>query len=265
MRLTNRTILITGGSAGIGLELAVQLVKRGNTVIITGRSAERLAAAKAQEGRLITVQGDVASLADIRSLYVRIRDNYPSLDMLINNAGIMRKINLHHASTDLESMTEEIDINLSAVIRLSVLFLPLLKEQRDAAIVNVTSGLAFVPFAICPIYSASKAGLHSFSESMRVQLQRTSVKVIEIAPPQTKTELAASFAGEFERAPQEMSVADLATAACKGIEADKDLVLPGLARVLRWMSRIAPAFILKQLSKQTVPTMLDQKGSVKSE
>ncbi|UZJ54853.1 hypothetical protein CBS101457_004173 [Exobasidium rhododendri] len=256
MHLSSKTILITGGSAGIGLELAVQLYKKGNVVIITGKFAARLAEAKKREVGLITIQSDVADLHDVESLHSRIIGEYPNLDILINNAGIMRKVNLHHASSSLDTMMEEITINLVAAIRLSVLFLPLLKEQEEAAIVNVTSGLAFVPFPICPIYGASKAGLHSFSESLRVQLQNTSVRVIEVAPPQTKTELTKSFSDDSSSGAPEMSVVDLATAACKGIERNNELVLPGLAGVLRWMSRIAPGFILNQLSKSTVPKML---------
>jgi uncharacterized oxidoreductase len=156
MHLTHRTILITGGSSGIGLELAIQLHKRGNKVIITGRSAEKLASTKERENGLLTMVSDVTKLDDIQRLYSFIKESHPTLSVLINNAGIMNKVNLYTAQEEnVENIAEEINVNLIALIQMTVVFLPLLKEQKEAAIVNVSSGLAFVPYPICPIYGAS--------------------------------------------------------------------------------------------------------------
>lgn len=257
MHLSTKTILITGGSSGIGLELAVQLHQKGNVVLITGRSAEKLAAAEKREPGIITIQSDVTRLEEMKSLHDHMVKEYPSLNVLINNAGIMRKINLHNASANLETMIEEVSINLVSAVQMTTLFLPLLKKQKEAAIVNITSGLAFVPFPISPLYGASKAALHSFTECLRVQLEKTAIKVIEVAPPKTTTDLTVSFGDDFDGGP-EMSAHDVATAACKGIESETDLVLPGLSRVLRWMGRIAPGFMLKQLSKGNVEKLLEE-------
>lgn len=257
MQLSKKTILITGGASDIGLELAVQLHQKDNVVIIAGRSLEKLAAAEKREPGLITIQSDVTRLEEMKSLHDRIAKEYPSLDVLIKNAGIMRKINVHNASAYLDTMIEEISINLVAAVQMTTLFLPLLKTQKEAAIVNITSGLAFVPFPISPLYGASKAALHSFTECLRVQLQKTTIKVIEVAPPKTTTDLAVSFGDGFDGGP-EMSAHDVATAACKGIESETELVLPGLSRVLQWMGRIAPGFMLKQLSKGNVEKLLEE-------
>lgn len=263
MHLSNRTILITGGNSGIGLELAVQLRKKGNTVIITGRSAENLALAKERDDGILTIQSDASNLNDIKALHSKIVRDFPTLDVLINNAGIMRKINLQQPDLNLESIVEEVSINLVATIRMTTIFLPLLKQKKEAAIVNITSGLAFVPFAICPVYGASKAGLHSFTDSLRMQLQNTGIKVMEVAPPQTKTNLAKSFEDKEDNSSAPvMSAIDVATAICKGMERSHDLVLPGLGRILYWMSRIAPSFIARQISKTTLPKMLLSTESV---
>jgi uncharacterized oxidoreductase len=130
-------------------------------------------------------------------------------------------------------------------------FLPQLLAQNDAAIVNVTSGLAFVPFPVAPIYSAAKAGLHAYTRVLRVQLQKTSVRVIELAPPGTDTHL---FHGEFQQETKGMKPMPLATLADKaiaGIVADKSEIRPGLSNVLKVMSRVAPEFGLRQLAKAT--------------
>jgi uncharacterized oxidoreductase len=116
-----------------------------------------------------------------------VTKRFPALYILINNAGIMRKINLHDASISLEDVCREIETNLVGPVRMVKQFLPLLKAQPSAAIVNVSSGLAFTPFPISPIYCAAKAAVHSFTQSLRVQLKNTSVKVFELAPPSAET------------------------------------------------------------------------------
>lgn len=259
MLLNNRTILITGGSSGIGFELATQLCKKGNTVIITGRSAARLEEAKKKQPGLITIQSDVSKLDDILELFAYIKKHHPDLSVLINNAGIMRQINLHKATKDIQNICEEINTNLIALIQMSIQFLPLLREQKEAAIVNISSGLAFVPFPITPIYSASKAGVNSFTRSLRVQLQDSGVKVFEIAAPAAKTNMLDAVK-DMEGGPL-MEPSKVASAAIHGIERDKKLVLPGAAKILKFMSRLAPEFLLRMLSKQ-VPAMLAKERNV---
>jgi short chain dehydrogenase len=153
MRISNNTILITGGTSGIGLELATQLLALGNTVIITGRDQAKLDRIKRDHPLLHTNQSDVSDPKAIASLYERVSREYPALNILINNAGVMRKINLQDKGSDLEDISREIETNLVGPVRMVKQFLPLLKAQPSAAIVNVSSGLAFTPFPISPIYS----------------------------------------------------------------------------------------------------------------
>ena len=249
MKTTGNVVLITGGSSGIGLEFARQLTALGNTVIVTGRDEAKLAKAKAELPALKTIKSDVSRPEDVRVLVTAVTAEHPTLNVLINNAGIMRTINLHGAGDDLESLTNEIDVNLKGPVRLAAAFLPHLKSRPDAAIVNVTSGLAFVPLPISPVYCATKAGLHSFTLSLRVQLKNTRVKVFEVAPPATRTELLADMSAEDMKDVAIMGVEEMVKASIAGIAADRWEIRPGQANGLKFMSRVAPDFILKQLSK----------------
>jgi uncharacterized oxidoreductase len=247
--MTSNTVLITGGSSGIGLELARQLIQLGNTVIVTGRDSAKLAAAKQSLPQLHTYQSDVNDAAAIAKLHEEIVRFFPGLNVLINNAGIMLKINLHSPDVGADTVTREIETNLNAPIRLAQLFLPYLKRQHEAAIVNVTSGLAFVPLPISPVYCAAKAGLHSFTMSLRAQLKHTSVRVFELAPPLTQTTLLDSFDPDDMKGSVAMDVTKLAKAALDGMAKDRFEIRPGQSNLLKTMSRFAPQFIFNQLSK----------------
>ncbi len=252
MKLSQRTILITGGTSGIGLELAEQLVARGNTVIVTGRSQEKLDAAKQKVSGLHTFQSDVSDPAAIAALHAQVLAQFPALDTLINNAGIMRNLDLNQ-DHDLTDVTREIETNLSGPVRMIQQFLPHLKTHPGALIVNVSSGLAFVPMLAAPVYSATKAAMHSFCQSLRAQLDGTGVTVVELAPPGVETPL---FRTEFEaetKGQKAMPVDVLARKAIAGIEAGTLEIRPGQSNALKLMSRIAPDFMFKQLSKMTRP------------
>jgi uncharacterized oxidoreductase len=261
MKMTNNTILITGGSSGIGLELATELLKRGNTVIVTGRDQSNLDAVRAKVPVLNTIQSDVSDPSAIRDLCQKVITQYPNLNVLVNNAGIMRKINLHQTSSNLEDVTREIEINLNGTIWMVSQFLPHLKKQKASAIVNVSSGLAFVPMAISPIYSASKAAIHAYTQALRMQLKNTSVAVFELAPPGTETPL---FRGDFSDHDvgglKPMSVETLVSRAIAGIEKDTPEIRPGLSNVLKIMSRVAPNFIFKQLSRSLDQMLAESKN-----
>ena len=252
MKLHNKTILITGGTSGIGLELAKQLLQRGNTVIVTGRDPAKLAAAKRQLSEVHTFESDVSDPEAIVALHDRLIAQFPLLDTLVNNAGIMRNLSLNTDRT-LNDVTREIEINLSGPVRMIQQFLPHLKTRKGALIINVSSGLAFIPMSIAPVYCATKAALHSFTQSLRVQLEDTGVTVVELAPPGVETPL---FRGEFAeetKGQKAMDVAVLAQHAISGIEAGKLEIRPGLSNVLNVMSRIAPHFMFKQLTKMSKP------------
>lgn len=177
MKMTGRTVLITGGTSGIGLELARQL-----------RTVEHLHG----------IRSDVGDPASIGDLYEAVACRFPALDTLVNNAGAMRniKLNLHRELIDL---TAEIDVNLKGTMWMVHQFLPLLRKQNNSVIVIVSSGLAFVPFPIAPIYSASKAATHAYTKCLRAQLEGEGVSVVELAPPGTETPLfRAEFADEMK-------------------------------------------------------------------
>jgi len=248
MKLCTRTILITGGSSGIGLELAGQLIAAGNTVLITGRSEQALQRAKGRFPELHIFQSDVSKAEDIRSLHEQVAAHYPKLDTLINNAGVMKIVPLQDPRT-LEALTQEVDINLTGAMRMVQQFLPLLKSQSDALIVNVSSGLAFVPFAVSPVYSAAKAGMLAYTRCLRAQLLGTKIRVAELAPPLTETPLfSAEFKGKM-KGEKGMPVDVLVRKALAAIEAGKCEICPGQSNILRIASRLAPGFIFRQLSK----------------
>jgi uncharacterized oxidoreductase len=248
MKLHHKTILITGGTSGIGLELAKQLLQRHNTVIITGRDQERLDACKRLLPEVHVFRSDVSKPEDIAALHDAVLARFPVLDTLVNNAGIMRNLDLNK-ERDLDDVVCEIDINLSGPVRMVQQFLPHLKTRKDALIVNVSSGLAFVPLPLSPVYCATKAAIHSFTQSLRIQLHGTGVTVVELAPPAVETPLLRNEFAEEMKEQKVMDVQVLARQAIAGIEAGKTEIRPGLSNVLKTMSRIAPQFMLMQMAK----------------
>jgi uncharacterized oxidoreductase len=189
MQLTGNTILITGGGSGIGRGLAESLHQLGNQVIISGRRPDALAETIKANPGIASLTLDVNDPEAIRSFAARVTTEYPSLNVLINNAGIMKAENLRDLPTGLADSEAVITTNLLGPIRLTAALLPHLQKQKKAAIINVSSGLAFVPLPVTPTYSATKAALHSYSVSLRVQLAGTPVEVIEIIPPAVATDL----------------------------------------------------------------------------
>lgn len=191
MKLSGNTILITGGSTGIGLAFAERFMKAGNTVIVCGRRESALQDAEEQVPGLITRVCDLDMESERLALFDWVTANYPEVNVLVNNAGIQLRYNVLKADARYHwnDFRKEITTNIEAPFHLSMLFAPFFAAKETAAIINVTSGLAFTPFAIAPIYSASKAALHSFTISLRHQLSDTSVEVIEIAPPAVNTNL----------------------------------------------------------------------------
>ncbi|HXH31958.1 MAG TPA: SDR family NAD(P)-dependent oxidoreductase [Bacteriovoracaceae bacterium] len=250
MNLSNNTVLITGGTSGIGLEFASQLLELGNTIIVTGRDQTKLDEAKKRLPKIHILQSDVSDPKAIGLLYAETIKKFPDLNIVINNAGIMRKINLNDPVSDLENLTREIETNLLGTIWMSQQYLPHLKTKKTAAIVNVSSGLAFVPFPISPVYSATKSAVHAFTQCLRLQLKNTTVKVFELAPPGTETAL---FRGDFTAEDlggvKSMDVKVMVKRAIAGLKKDQLEIRPGLSNVLKTMGRIAPEFMLGQLSR----------------
>ncbi|MCZ8042198.1 MAG: SDR family oxidoreductase [Beijerinckiaceae bacterium] len=185
MNITGNTILITGGGSGIGRALAEALHAKGNTVIISGRRERVLDEVTRANPGIASMLLDIQDKADIAAFAREAVTRFPALDVVIHNAGIMRT----ETQSDLATAEETIATNLLGPIRLTAALLPHLLARPRAAIVTVSSGLAFVPMAATPTYSATKAAIHSWSMALRHQLKDTSVEVVEIAPPYVQTEL----------------------------------------------------------------------------
>ena len=191
MKMSGNAFLITGGATGIGYSIAKYLYERGNKALICGRREDRLAQASESLPGIQTIKCDVANPDDRAALFAYVRHSFQDMNILINNAGVQRDIDLTKGTADFDSGDSEIRINLEAPIHLSALFTPFLSGRDNAAIVNISSGLAFMPdFASgMPVYCATKAGLHAFSIGQRKQLAPLGIRVIEIIPPMVESEL----------------------------------------------------------------------------
>ena len=202
MKTTGNTVLITGGSAGIGLALAERFIAEGNNVIITGRNEARLqAAAEKLGGNVTAIATDVSNTDEVEALVQKISKDFPNINVVINNAGAASAYKLDTEADAFENAQEEIVTNYLSVIRLTEKLLPVLKNQEESAVVNVSSIAAFVPNIYIPTYSASKAALHSYTQSLRLTIADTSVKVFELMPPLVNTDFSKDIGGENGIAP----------------------------------------------------------------
>jgi uncharacterized oxidoreductase len=189
MNITGNTIFIPGSTSGIGLALALRLREQGNTVIVGGRRTELLGQITAEHPDINTVQIDTADAASVRSAADQVLARHPDLNVVIAMAGIMKVEDWHHPDTFLESAESIITTNVLGPIRLIAAFIEHLQKQPDATIITVSSGLAFAPLKVTPSYNASKAAIHMLTESVRLQLADTTVKLKELEPPAVKTDL----------------------------------------------------------------------------
>jgi uncharacterized oxidoreductase len=253
MKLTGRTILVTGGSAGIGLAFALKFLELGNEVIVTGRRQSALDDLKRNHPNLQTIQSDVADPAQIAALARRVKAEYPTLDVLMNNAGIMLHKNLTAPAPDLEGLMTEMNVNVGGVIRTTSAFVDILAANKGT-VINVSSALAFVPLPSAPVYCATKAAVHSYTQSLRFQLEETGIEVIELMPPGVNTDLSTELAngdGFTLLTTDELVKQSFASLKRGALE-----VRPGQAKLLALMRRIAPDYINRQLwkaSKSLVP------------
>jgi uncharacterized oxidoreductase len=189
MNITGNTILITGGGSGIGRGLAEELHKLGNQVIIAGRRKEALDGVTAANPGMRSLTLDILNPDAIRAFAAEVSKEFPALDVLINNAGIMRAEKLQAQESDLADAEAIVATNLLGPIRLTAALLPHLQKQPHSVLMNVSSGLAFLPLTLTPTYCATKAAIHSYTLSLRYQLRGTGTEVLELIPPYVATDL----------------------------------------------------------------------------
>ena len=221
MKMSGNTILITGGATGIGYALAGSFLAAGNEVVICGRRKEKLEEAEKNLPGLKVFRADITSDKDRKSLFDYIAANFKNFNVLVNNAGIQRDIDLKKGTEELLSGPDEIIINLEAPIILTAMFTPSLIKAADPVIINVSSGLGFVPAARMPVYCATKAALHSYTMSLRYQLKDNGVKVYELIPPGVDTELNPEGRAKRNYASTGVTSAEFAAAVMKGLQNDE--------------------------------------------
>lgn len=227
MKLTGNTILITGGATGIGLALAKRLSEV-NRVIICGRSEAALQKAKAEAPALVTRVCDIADTLSRRAMVQWLKSGHPALNVVINNAGVQARRDF---TTDpaMDSLDLEVAINFTAPIHLIAELLPALRQQDEAVIINVSSGLAFSPMADVPVYCATKAAIHSFTLSLRHQLKAIGIRVIEVAPPIVDTGLGGNTRSAGTTSSMMVTADEFVAEALAQLEAGKDEVLVGVS------------------------------------
>lgn len=240
------TVLITGGGSGIGAGLASAFHAKGAQVIIAGRSRDSLDAVAGRHPGMMVEAVDVAEAEQVSALADRVAAKWPALDAVINNAGIQTLFDFHETA-DPDLIAREIDVNLKGLILVANAMLPLLRRQNASRLVNVGSGLGYVPLVAAPVYSATKAAVHSFTISLRRQLAGSPVQVIELIPPVVETDL---HRGQSRKPPRAMKLDAVVQAAMTGLDAGRPEIRVGLANVLAQGSRIAPGMFLNIVNKK---------------
>jgi uncharacterized oxidoreductase len=220
MKISGNIVLITGGATGIGYAMAKSFLQAGNEVIICGRREERLLQTQKKHPDLHIKVCNVADEADRRALVKWATANFRNLNILVNNAGVQRDIDFTEGIDEFLAGDSEIKINLEAPIVLSGLFIPYLTGKKEAAIINVSSGLGFVPAARMPVYSATKAGLHAFSMALRHQLRNQGIKVFEVVPPAIDTELNSEGRAQRGNFKVDLKPEEFVAAVMKGFQND---------------------------------------------
>ena len=234
MNLSGHTILITGGSSGIGLELVRQFYEQGNRIIVASRNSDKLNSLQVEFPRVITVVCDLADPKSVRKLLEHCLNNYPEINILINNAGIQYNYLWQEEEDGFHKISRELRVNLISPMHLVYGLLPQLTRQQEAAIINVGSALAFHPKRSAPVYCSSKAGIHIFTKAMRYQLKESPVKVFEIIPPLVDTPMTAG------RGSGKISPKELVDEFMRNFKRNKYESNIGKTKLLRFIGRIFP-------------------------
>ncbi|KAG9120144.1 hypothetical protein FRC07_004497 [Ceratobasidium sp. 392] len=245
--LSWKCALVTGGGGGLGKAFAQSLVKRGKTVYLAGRTESNLVATAKEIGAVGYFVVDVGDIASLPAFVEKVIKEVPDVDCVLNNAGIQNPLDFAN-SADLNAADQEININVTGLVHLCALFVPHLKQKDNACIMNVTSGLGYVPSKHVPVYSATKAFVHSFTLSLREQLRSCGIAVIEISPPLVESDLHRSWHETYEAAVNSgrvtpMTQEEWMKAVDKGWDEGKEEIVAGFSAVVldKWREALGPA------------------------
>jgi uncharacterized oxidoreductase len=227
MKLSGRTVLVTGGTSGIGLGIAEAFYKQGSRVIVCGRDRNRLLAMEEKFPGITALPCDVGDPTQRKDLAAEVMRRFPDLDILVNNAGIQRYVDLKKGYDELKSGADEIAINFVSVVELTALFIGNLLKRPSSAIINVSSGLGFMPMERTPIYSATKAAIHTYTLVLRQQLRDTSVRVVEIVPTMVDTGLNKEGRDAAHIKYRGVSLSEYIPTVIKGLENDDEMIFHG--------------------------------------
>jgi uncharacterized oxidoreductase len=248
MILKDKVILITGATKGIGFELAKQLSEKNNTVIIGGRNQKQLDKISLDFPNIKTILFDVLDNYSIAQIGKIIKQEFRRLDVLINNAAILNSGGFYESEYSFEKIENEILTNIASPIKITKVLLPLLIKESPSAIINITSGVAYLPMLSLPVYSATKSALQSFTISLRENLAQTNIKVFEALPPLVATTMTSNM-NNNARDMKKMSAEVCATRIIKGIEKENYTNNIGSSKSLFWGKRLFPKMVQKQLNK----------------
>ena len=241
MRLSDNTILITGGTSGIGLALGKALLEMNNQVILLGRNKEKLV--ELEKAGFETISCDLNKLLDIEEASVLIQRKYPQLNMLFNNAGVQYNYDFTESVIPLEKISQEININITGQIILTQLLIPLLSNNSNAFIINTSSGLGAFPKPDGVVYSATKAAMRNFTVALRYALQKNSIGVLEVIPPVTDTGMTAG------RTENKMPAEELVERIIPQLRKERKVITVPRMRIFLWIAFLFPSLANKILSK----------------
>lgn len=248
MKLKGKRVLITGGSIGIGLELAKRLLAEGARVMVCARNLPALEKAKSENTELEIAQCDITNQEQVLQLLSKTKELFGGVDMLINNAAVFQRFNILD-DYPLEKQLQEIDINFKGPVQVTNIFLKELLKSEEPVIVNLSSGLGFVPMTGAQIYSASKSAINSWTTSLRHQLRNTNMKVVLLSPPVVDTRMNVNNPGV--EGMKKISPEKFADFTLKGLKKNKDEILASPIDSLKFLSRLMPGLAFKVLNKET--------------
>lgn len=235
MKLTDKTILLTGGTSGVGLALLHALHQRGNRLLVVGRNETRIAELLVSYPDVVFLRYDLSRPADVTTLIARLQREFPDLSVLINNAGIQYNYVVGGDPASQTLIAEEMQTNLTTAIQLIDALLPVVRQQPAAAVINVTSGLGISPKRSAPVYCATKAGLQMFTKALRYQLEGSTVQVVDVVLPLVDTPMTAGRSGQRKISPEQV-----ADELIQGVERNQTVINVGKVKLFRVIHRLMP-------------------------